>query len=62
MDFPQGYFVEYGGEIKSIVVSTFLMLVVIPMLYSIFNDLSHHTKKRANQVLHRDEGQTLNGK
>jgi HAE1 family hydrophobic/amphiphilic exporter-1 len=42
--------------IGGMVVSTFLMLIVIPTLYSIFGDLGHHTKKRANQVLHGKEG------
>jgi len=41
--------------IGGMVISTFLMLVVIPTLYSIFDDLGHHTKKRANQVLHGKE-------
>lgn len=50
-----------GAEIRApialavvggMVVSTFLMLVVIPTLYSIFDDLGHHTKRHANRMLH----------
>ena len=38
--------------IGGMMVSTFLMLVVIPTLYSIFDDLGHHTKRQANWLLH----------
>lgn len=42
--------------IGGMVISTFLMLVAIPTLYSIFDDLGHHTKQRANQMMHGKEG------
>jgi len=38
--------------VGGMVVSTFLMLVVIPTLYSIFDDLGHQTKRHANRMLH----------
>jgi len=41
--------------VGGMVVSTFLMLVVIPTLYSIFDDLGHHTKRHANRILHGEE-------
>ena len=45
--------------VGGMVVSTFLMLVVIPTLYSIFDDLGRRTKKRANEILHgKDEEAT----
>ncbi|MBW1701705.1 MAG: efflux RND transporter permease subunit [Deltaproteobacteria bacterium] len=42
--------------IGGMVVSTFLMLVIIPTLYSIFDDLGKHTKQKTNQMLHGKEG------
>jgi len=54
-----------GAEMRSpialsvvggMVVSTFLMLVVIPVLYSIFDDLGRHTKRLANEMLHGELG------
>jgi HAE1 family hydrophobic/amphiphilic exporter-1 len=42
--------------IGGMIISTFMMLVVIPTLYSIFDDLGHHTKRRTNQMLHGKEG------
>ena len=41
--------------VGGMLVSTFLMLVVIPTLYSIFDDLGHHTKRHANRLLHGKE-------
>jgi HAE1 family hydrophobic/amphiphilic exporter-1 len=41
--------------VGGMVVSTFLMLIIIPTLYSIFDDLGHHTKQRANNMLHGKE-------
>jgi HAE1 family hydrophobic/amphiphilic exporter-1 len=60
MAISSGFGAEMRGPIAlsvigGMVVSTFLMLVVIPTLYSIFDDLGHHTKRRANQMLHGKE-------
>jgi HAE1 family hydrophobic/amphiphilic exporter-1 len=44
--------------VGGMVVSTFLMLVVIPTLYSIFDDIGHRTKQRANEVLHGKDEET----
>jgi HAE1 family hydrophobic/amphiphilic exporter-1 len=44
--------------IGGMVVSTFLMLVVIPTLYSIFDDFGRRTKHRANEVLHGKDEKT----
>jgi HAE1 family hydrophobic/amphiphilic exporter-1 len=41
--------------VGGMVVSTFLMLIVIPILYSIFDDLGHHTKRHAARILHGEE-------
>ena len=42
--------------IGGMVVSTFLMLIIIPTLYSIFDDLSYHTKQKANNMLNGKDG------
>ncbi|MBW1690630.1 MAG: efflux RND transporter permease subunit [Deltaproteobacteria bacterium] len=42
--------------IGGMIISTFMMLVVIPTLYSISDDLGHHTERRANQMMHGKEG------
>jgi HAE1 family hydrophobic/amphiphilic exporter-1 len=60
MAISSGFGAEMRGPIAlsvigGMVVSTFLMLVVIPTLYSIFDDLGHHTKQKANQMLHGKE-------
>jgi len=63
--FPMAISKGVGAEMRApialsviggMVVSTFLMLVVTPMLYSIFDDLAYHTKWRINQMLHGKEG------
>jgi len=41
--------------VGGMVISTFLMLVVIPTLYSIFDDIGHHTRRHANRMLHGEE-------
>jgi HAE1 family hydrophobic/amphiphilic exporter-1 len=44
--------------VGGMVISTFLMLVVIPTLYSIFDDLGRRTNERANKVLHGKNEET----
>jgi HAE1 family hydrophobic/amphiphilic exporter-1 len=41
--------------VGGMVVSTFLMLVIIPVLYSIFDDIGHRTTQRAGRMLHGDD-------
>ncbi len=38
--------------VGGMLISTFLMLVIIPTLYSIFDDIGHHTKRHATRILH----------
>ena len=44
--------------VGGMVVSTFLMLIVLPTLYSIFDDLGRRTNERANKVLHGKNEET----
>jgi HAE1 family hydrophobic/amphiphilic exporter-1 len=41
--------------VGGMIVSTFLMLVIIPTVYSILDDIAHKTRKHSAKILHGEE-------